>query len=242
MKRIILALTMTLGMIHLGISQNKTNLTMKTIEVTGSAETQITPDEIIFSISIEEYWEEEFQGKKHEEYRTKVEIETIEDSLITELKAVNIGMEDITLKRTGNHYRQRGKDFLISKTVEIKLASFEKANELSNNLKTRGIRNMSVAKLSHKDQENIKLQIQGQALKNARIKADYLAEASGLKVKGVVAIVEVDQNARIMPRPQAYARGAMLMSESNSSGGAQYENFQKINIKAEVRVVWELED
>ncbi len=241
MKKLIGTLVLASGMITMGLSQSKTNNTMKTIEVTGSAERQVTPDEIIFSISIEEYWEEEFQGKKHEEYRTKVEIETIEDSLMSELKELNISMKDITLKHTGNYYRQRGKDFLISKTIELSLSSFERANEISNNLNTRGIRNMSVTRLKHTDVNDIKLEVQGEALKNARIKADYLAAASGLKVKGVVAIVEVDQNARIMPRPQAYARGAMLMAESKSSGGAQYENFQKINVKAEVRVVWELE-
>lgn len=231
---------MTFAVIHIAKAQTNKQ-SMKTIEVTGSAEKQVTPDEIIFSISIEEYWEEEFQGKKHEEYRTKVEIENIENELMSALKEADVDMKNITLKNTGNYYRQRGKDFLISKTLEISLPTFVRANELSNRLTTRGIRNMSVARLKHKDIANIKLEIQGEALKNAREKADYLATAAGLKVKGVIAIVEVDQNARIMPRPQAYARSARLMSESNSPGGAQYENFQEINIKAEVRVVWELE-
>lgn len=33
------------------------------IEVTGSSEIEVVPDEIHFLISIKEYWEEEFDGK-----------------------------------------------------------------------------------------------------------------------------------------------------------------------------------
>ena len=239
--KLALALFLAFGMINISLAQSIHNQRMKTIEVTGSSEREVTPDEIIFSISFEEYWEE-FQGKKHEEYKTKVEIETIEDDLMSSLKEADIGMKDITLKNTGNYHRQRGKDFLISKTLEISLPSFERANELSNKLTTRGIRNMSVARLNHKNIANIKLEVQGEALKNARKKAEYLAAATGLSVKGVIAIVEVDKNAQIMPRPQSYARGAsLMMAKGSSPGGAQYENFQKINVKAEVRVVWELE-
>ena len=49
------------------------------IEVTGTSEVEIIPDEIHFVIGIKEYFEEEFDGKsKPEDYRTKVRIETIE--------------------------------------------------------------------------------------------------------------------------------------------------------------------
>ncbi len=215
---------------------------MKTIEVTGSSDRYITPDEVIFSIAIEEYWEEEFQGKKYEEYRTKVEIETIEAALMKELHAVGIEMNDITLKNAGNYYRQRGKDFLVHKNIDISLSSFEKGNDLANRLKTRGIRSMTVGKMKHKDMELIKSEVQAEALQAARRKAEFLAAVVGKKVKDVLTIVEIDRNVGSIPRPQAYARGAaMMMAEDTSSGGAQYEHFQKIHINAQVRVLWEVE-
>lgn len=233
-------LTCTMAVVYSQPQNPKTF--MKTIEVTGSAERSITPDEIIFSISIEEYWEEEFQGKKYEEYRTKVEIETIEDSLMQELIAAQFTMADITLKHTGNYYRHQGKDFLINKTIEIKLRDFEQANDLSNRLRTRGIRNMSISEMKHKNIEEVRLEVQAEALQKARKKAEYLAAAAGQKVKGVITIIEIDRNAGIMPRPVAYAREASaMMADSAGSSGAQYENFQKIVVKAEVRVIWELD-
>ena len=52
------------------------------IEVTGTSEVEIIPDEIHFVIGIKEYFEEEFDGKsKPENYRTKVRIETIESQM-----------------------------------------------------------------------------------------------------------------------------------------------------------------
>lgn len=233
---LILLLTLTAK----AYGQDQTYTPMKTIEVTGSAERSITPDEIIFSISIEEYWKEEFEGKKYEDYKTKVEIEVVEDTLMAELKAADITMSDITLKRAGNSYRQRGKDFLIGKTVEIKLASFEQVNSLSNQLKTRGIRNMNISRMKHKESEKIQLEIKVQAIKAARKKAEMMASAVGKKVKDVISIVEIDRNVGTV-RPVAYSRGNAMLKSASPSQGAQYENFQKLDFKAQVRVVWEIE-
>jgi len=239
MKGILIILSMSLtGTLF---SQTYLNAPMKTIEVTGSAERSITPDEIIFTISIEEYWKEEFEGKKYEEYKTKIEIETVEESLMAELKAANITMKDITLKRAGNYYRQRGKDFLISKTVDVKLASFEQVNDLSNRLKTRGIRNMNISRMKHKNSGDIKLEIKAEAIKNARKKAELMAAAVGKTIKDAISIVEIDQNVGVIPRPVAYARGAAMMKSQAAPQGAEYENFQKLDFKAQVRIVWEME-
>lgn len=215
--------------------------TMKTIEVTGEAEKAIDPDEIIFSITIEEYWKEEFEGKKYEDYKTKIEIEGIERSLIEELKSLNIEMDQITLKQTGNYWRQRGKDFLVSKTLDLSLSDFAKANEIANTVKTRGVRNMFVSELKNKDIEQHQLKVKAEAVVKARQKAELMASALGKTIKDVVTIVEVDPNMNAFPRPQpmAYARASMSMDESASS--VDYENFRKIETKATVRVLFEIE-
>ena len=220
-------------------SQTNTNI-MRTIEVTGKSEKLIEPDEIIFTITIEEYWKEEFEGKKYEDYRTKIDIEGIEKSLISELKALNIGMDQITLKQAGNYWRQRGKDFLINKTIDVSLSDFAKANEIANTIKTRGVRNMHVSKLKHKDIEKIKLKVKAQAVKAAKEKAAVLASVMDKSIKDVVSIIEIDQYAHIAPRPNvAYARTAAM--ESADAGAVQYENFRKIRTEASVRVVFEVE-
>ncbi len=212
---------------------------MKTIEVTGQAEVLTEPDEIIFSITIEEYWKEEFEGKKYKDYRTKVEIEGVEQSLIEELKKLNISMDQITLKQAGNYWRQRGKDFLVNKSMDISLKDFAKDNEIANTIRTRGVRSMNVSQLKHKDIEKIKLQVKAQALKNAREKADVFASVMDKSVMDVVTIVEIDQYANIIPgRNVAYAR-TVAMAES-ADAPVEYENFKKIKTRASVRVVFEI--
>ena len=46
----------------------------KYIEVTGSSEIEVVPDEIHFLIQIKEYWQEEYTGKsnKEEDFRTRI--------------------------------------------------------------------------------------------------------------------------------------------------------------------------
>lgn len=52
------------------------------IEVTGSSEIEVVPDEIHLLIQIKEYWKEEFVPKsKPEDYKTKVPLEWIEKDL-----------------------------------------------------------------------------------------------------------------------------------------------------------------
>ena len=222
------------------VCQTATGKMMRTIEVTGMSERSVEPDKIVFTISIEEYWKEEFEGKKYEDYKTKIEIEGIEQSLVSELKVLGIGMDQITLKQAGNGWRQRGKDFLVSKTLDVSLASFAKANEITNAIQTRGVRNMTVSKLIHDDIETIKLEVKAEAIKAAKAKAELLAAAVGKKIKDVITIVEVDQYANAIPRPQPVAYGRTASMETQS-GGAAYENFKKLETKAVVRCVFEME-
>ena len=63
----------------------------KFIEVTGTSEITLVPDEIHYLIEIKEYWEEEFDGKsKPENYRTKVPLVGIERNLRTALLKIGI--------------------------------------------------------------------------------------------------------------------------------------------------------
>lgn len=92
------------------------------IEVTGSSEISIDPDEILFIIRIKEYWKEEFEKKaKEDNYKTKIPIAYIEKELLSKLQKIGITPQDITVQEVGEYWRQRGKDFLIGKQFEIRL-------------------------------------------------------------------------------------------------------------------------
>ena len=84
----------------------------KYIEVTGTSEITLVPDEIHYLIEIKEYWEEEFDGKsKPENYRTKVPLIGIERNSRAALRKTGTPEDAIgELKNKDMQvYRQQGK-------------------------------------------------------------------------------------------------------------------------------------
>ena len=74
------------------------------VEVTGSSEIEVVPDEIHFLIQIKEYWEEEEytgKSKKEEDFRTKVPLAMIEKDLRKSLRKIGISDEAIRTQEVG---------------------------------------------------------------------------------------------------------------------------------------------
>ena len=108
------------------------------IEVTGSSEIEVVPDEIHFLIQIKEYWQEEFVPKsKPEDYKTKVPLEWIEKDLRRVLSRAGISDEAIRVQEIGDYWRQKGKEFLIGKQLDIRLTDFEQNHKSYNGKKHR---------------------------------------------------------------------------------------------------------
>jgi len=85
-----------LGMITLAaFSQNNVD-TRRKIEVTGSAETEVTPDIIYFGISLKEYF-------KDNSNRNKVEIETLEQQLQSAVLNAGIPKENFTINNISSY-------------------------------------------------------------------------------------------------------------------------------------------
>ena len=161
------------------------------IEVTGTSEVEIIPDEIHFVIGIKEYFEEEFDGKsKPEDYRTKVRIEDIESQMREALHSIGITDNDIRTQDVGDYWRERGLDFLIGKNLDITLHDFTMIDRIISVIDTKGVSSMRIGEMTHKD--ILKYQEQGKkdALLAAKDKAEYMAEALGEKIGKVLSIVE----------------------------------------------------
>ena len=86
MKTFAVLIALWLGGI-VSLSAQEPDVNARYIEVTGSSEIEIIPDEIHFMITIKEFWQEEFEAKsKPEDYKTKVTITEIERYLMNALK------------------------------------------------------------------------------------------------------------------------------------------------------------
>ncbi len=161
------------------------------IEVTGTSEVEIVPDEIHFIIGIKEYFEEEFDGvSKPEEYRTKVRIEDIESQMRKALHSIGITDNDIRTQDVGDYWRERGLDFLIGKNLDITLHDFTMIDRIISVIDTKGVSSMRIGDMSNKDILKYHEQGKKDALLAARKKAEYMAEALGEKIGKVLSIVE----------------------------------------------------
>ena len=212
------------------------------IEVTGSSEIEVVPDEIHFLIQIKEYWEEEYTGKskKEEDFRTKVPLTVIEKDLRKSLRKIGISDEAIRTQEVGDYWRQRGKEFLIGKQLDIRLTDFEQINSIIRSVNTwgndkvveeviisEGIESMRIGELKHKDLPMYRKQGKIEALKAAREKASYLVAAMGQQLGEVIRIIE--------PADNNISRYLPFQAQSNvSMGTAATEQYRVIKLRYEM--------
>ena len=198
------------------------------IEVTGSSEIEVVPDEIHFLIQIKEYWQEEFVPKsKPEDYKTKVPLEWIEKDLRRVLSRAGISDEAIRVQEIGDYWRQKGKEFLIGKQLDIRLTDFEQINSIIRSVNTWGIESMRIGELKHKDLPMYRKQGKIEALKAAREKASYLVEAMGQQLGEVIRIIE--------PADNNISRYLPFEAQSNvSMGAAATEQYRVIKLRYEM--------
>lgn len=203
------------------------------IEVTGTSEIEIVPDEIHYLIEIREYFKEEFDGKsKPEEYRTKVPLAEIEQGLREALANSGIPQNAIRTQEIGDYWRQQGQDFLVSKKFDITLTDFNQINEIVKRIETKGIHTMRIGELENNDMLAYHQKGKVEALKAARRKATYLVEALGKRLGEVIRIVEKDSG-NVSPFAQ---------SNVMSSDAASFDNFRTIKKNYSMLVRFEIID
>lgn len=203
------------------------------IEVTGTSEIEIVPDEIHYLIEIREYFKEEFDGKsKPEEYRTKVPLAEIEQGLREALANSGIPQNAIRTQEIGDYWRQQGQDFLVSKKFDITLTEFNQINEIVKRIDTKGIHTMRIGELENNDMPAYHQKGKIEALKAARRKATYLVEALGKRLGEVIRIVEKDSG---------YA-SPFAQSNVMSSDAASFDNFRTIKKNYSMLVRFEIID
>lgn len=226
MKKI---LSLVLALFAWSIVTNAQEKEERYIEVTGSSEIEVVPDEVHFIIQIKEYWQEEYTGKSHkeEDFRTKVPLTMIEKDLRRSLHKIGITDDAIRTQEIGDYWRQRGKEFLIGKQFDIRLTDFEQINSIIRSVNTWGIESMRIGELKHKDLPMYRKQGKIEALKAAREKAAYLVEAMGQQLGEVIRIVE--------PTDSSISHYLPFGAQSNvSMGKADMEQYRIIKLRYEM--------
>jgi len=217
-------------------SQNANNEPARFIEVTGSSELEIEPDEIRLEIGLQEFWKEEFEKRTdYKDYRTKVPMDVIENELLAELAKIGIPKESIITREVGNYRRAQGKEFLFNKQIELILYDFKQVDEVMRSVNTKGINFMSIGQVKNKNITEYRKQVKIEALKAAKVKAGYLLESIGNQVGDVISITELTEN-NYFHAPQASASNTVMVSADDSG----IDNFRKIKLRYEMKVKFEI--
>lgn len=206
------------------------------IEVTGSSEIEIVPDEIHFMITIKEYWQEEFEKRsKPADYKTKVPISEIERDLTDALKQAGIHPSDIQTKQVGEFWRERGKDFLIGKTFDITLRTPDQINRILQAVDTKGVQSMNIGELKNKRMQEYRKEGKVEALKAARRKAGYLVEAMGQQLGNVLRIIEPEDRSFNTFQPQSATSNVVIPNYDSDP-----ENFKTIKLRYQMTARFEI--
>lgn len=245
MKKIILCFTLTICMfsaIAQPQSANTINPFPKTISVNGSAEMEIIPDEIYVHITLREY------QKKGE---TKKEIEILKEEFLANCRAVGIPDSLISVYSYSGYnsylsYKKRKKDpnLMTSITYQVKFNSTELMDLLVEKIDDEATLSFTIASTSHSKLSAFRKQLKIQAIKAAKEKANYLADAVGEKIGETVTISEPDETLAInsYQNSNLAVRGTngVYKFDSYQPGGAQLVEFKKIKLRFEINAIFSL--
>jgi len=221
------------------VKAQEVNNNVRFIEVTGSAEMKIDPDEIRFQIGIEEYWKEEFEkGKEYKDYITKIPLEEIEKKLMSSLTEIGISKNQIIIKEIGQYWSRSGKDFKKSKTIELILTDFVKVNEILTKVRVKGVNSMKITELKNKDITKYREQVKIEAMKAAKKKAAYLLKSVDEELGRVISVIELDNNSGYFWKPQNMLSNTMM--PSSGGGDDSNGNIRKIKLKYEIKIRFEI--
>lgn len=214
----------------------------RTINVNGSAEMEVTPDEIYVQIELREY------DKKG---AGKVDIQTIRNNFLSVVKSMGIADSNVTVQAysgwDGNawYYKKNKKqnpDLKAGITYWVKLNSTGRMDELVNKLDDEATQNFFIAKVSHSKIQEFRKQLKIQAVKAARDKAIYLAEAINEKVGEAITINEPNE-VGYYPQPMYRTANASIMEQKmggDAGNTPMNVDFKKIKLQFDVNVVFAL--
>ncbi len=207
----------------------------RVIEVTGSAETLITPNEFTFKIKLLERIEN----------KQKITIEIQETKLKNEL--ANLGVDvrkDLSIYDLNSVYvyQKKLKDTLASKDYQLKikdLAKIERLQEIADKL---NVSRMDLIESTHSELTAFRKETKMEAVKAAKAKAEYMLGAIGEKVGKAVFIQEIpegNESKQIPVISNLFRRKEVNTDDSQASDTVL--TFSKITLRYSVLVRFEIQ-
>ena len=210
----------------------------KKITVSGTAETEVTPDIIYISISLKEYLKDGNSKKK-------VEINELETQLYNAIKDAGISRDNLMISDISGYNtvaeKKKNPDFLASKQYRLKVTDLNKWNSIVASVDPKGVAYTNIDSYDYSKIEILKKELKIKALLAAKAKATYLVEALGNQLGSVIDIQE--QNNESFPQPMyrsnVVMRGLATMSADQAAPSNDID-FKKIKLSYVMNTVFEI--
>lgn len=211
---------------------------IRSISVSGKAEREVLPDEIYFDISLREY---------STKSGSKFMISELEKQLVAAVKKAGIPEKNLTVQNVyGYNYnyskKEENKEFMARKQFQLKLSNGKMLNQILSQLDPKSIEYSRISQYTHSKIKEIEQELQIEAVKNAKAKAEALLNPLGEKLGRVI---EVQEN-RPGYQPVYYYKNqnnnmrSMAIMDESANMESNVE-FQKIKVEAEVIIVFSIQ-
>ena len=203
------------------------------VEVTGSSEMEVEPNEIFLFIKLREF----------EENRSKVSLEKLDKDFLQAVKSANIDRKNLTLADVGSTFdkiRRKDKDAFREKSYEIKLTSAAELERFLEKVEPVKVYQIDITRLHHTDMEKFKIDLKVKALQTAQSKASTLLQSIGAEIGKPIMVRDWDQDP-VQPLPQARMANVMYKAESDAMAMEDEQiGFRKLKLRAQITAQFEI--
>ncbi len=211
------------------------------IEATGSSETEIVPDEIYITITLQE----------RQDGKDKLTIEKQEEDLKQNLKEIGIDISNLSLNTANADFRKIKsfkKDVVTSKSYILKVGNADMVTKVYERLDEINAHDAYISKLNHSKILEYTKENRIKAIKAAKDKVDYLVATVGNQLGGPIQITETMNSVENNPYGNHYNYNYRSSNAAQSYGGniessesvGDEISFKKIKIKASFLVKYEI--
>ncbi|PWN66612.1 SIMPL domain-containing protein [Chryseobacterium oncorhynchi] len=215
-----------IGILTLGSFVNAQEVKKNAIEVTGVAEMEVEPDEIIFSIGIKA--------------DNKNDLADNEKKMFDILKSAGVKNEDIKFKSMyQNIYSKTAK---FSKNYQFKANTKSNISKIFEDLNQKWVSSLNISEVKNTKIADFRKAVKINALKAAKEKADYLLESMGKKTGNAIEIVEIEDYTSDMVMPVAYKgrMSSVQMEMADASADISFDNIENIKLKYSIKTRYEI--
>ena len=181
---------LAVGLLFAGPAFCQTNLSdpdAHYIEVTGTAEEEVVPDEIYISIELQE----RVEGK------AKITVTEQEDKLKKGLQEIGIDISNLSLSDANSDYvkvKLFSKEIITQQDYSLKVSSAELAGRAFQMFYQIDIRNAQIYKTDFSRMDSLERAVKINAIKSAKAQADYLLGAIGEHTGRAIIVRDVKQS------------------------------------------------